>query len=72
MPLTAAHRYTKRDGFVHRGPVDPATHNPESVLHQQGKAAILAWVRRAYPDVVIEVTVTVAGRSRMVMRTRRR
>ncbi|BDO40833.1 competence protein CoiA family protein [Cellulomonas sp. NTE-D12] len=64
VPLTAAHRSRKRDGFVHRGPVDPATHNPESVLHQQGKAAILAWVRQAYPDVVIDPEVNLEGGQR--------
>lgn len=64
VPLTAAHRSTKRDGFVHRGPVDPSTHNPESILHQQGKAAIVAWVRQAYPDVVIDPEVNLKGGQR--------
>ncbi len=61
VPLTAAHRARKRDGFVHLGQVDPKTHRPESVLHQQGKAALLTWVRTTYPDVQIDPEVPLEG-----------
>ncbi len=61
VPLTAAHRSTKRDGFVHLATPDAATHTPESVLHQQGKAALISWVRAVYPDVTINPEVPLEG-----------
>ncbi|WP_214056008.1 competence protein CoiA family protein [Nocardioides aquaticus] len=53
----------RRDGFSHRA--GSGGHAPESLFHQQGKAAILAWVSSRYPHVVAAAEVPLPQRSRV-------
>lgn len=51
-------RSTKRDGFVHLGGSISASHT-EGIFHQQGKAALLRWVRERYPHLDVRAEVDV-------------
>lgn len=57
--LVAHARSGKRDGFVHVGTNISVGHS-EGVFHQQGKAALLRWVRVCYPGLDARAEVTLA------------
>lgn len=49
-----------RDGFAHR-PGAGCNPTPESLWHQQGKAAVVAWVRTHRPNLTVETEVVLGG-----------
>ena len=64
VPITAHARRHRRHGFAHIGTADPYLHSPESLLHRQGKAAVHAWLQRAYPDAHVQLEATLDGGQR--------
>lgn len=64
LPLTTHARTTKRDGFVHLRHPDDALHSAESLMHQQAKAVVVAWLRTKYPHVRIDPEVVLVNGER--------
>lgn len=64
LPLTTHARTTKRDGFVHLRHPDDALHSAESLMHQQAKAVVVAWLRAKYPHVRIDPEVVLVNGER--------
>lgn len=52
---------TARDGFSHHANAG-CNPSPESLFHQQGKAAVVAWVRTHRPGLTVEVEVDLGTR----------